>query len=100
MFFIVFRVSGLSNIGNLPAPENESDDVKLVAEGLKKNEEWILSVSPKYVSPTSFLGICSGTDMCALFETDIYEKTCLLSKEDTVVPTSAAMMRDFVNFFR
>lgn len=58
-----------------------------------------LSVAPRNVPATSFLGSCESTDMGVVFVTDIYETQSFKTNETGVYPTSAAMLRDAAAIF-
>ena len=58
---------------------------------------YALSVAPERVPAASAVGGCCDTDMCVVFDTDIYERVTLKTNETGVFPTAAAMLRDVLH---
>ena len=59
-----------------------------------------LSVEPRRVKRTSFLGSCVDTDMCVIFQSDEFEKISMKTNETGVFPTASAMLRDCFKIIR
>lgn len=59
-----------------------------------------LSVKAEKLPQASFLGACVDTEMCVIFQTDIYETQSFKTNETGVTPTSAAVLRDLLSLER
>lgn len=57
-----------------------------------------MSVEPVAVPEHSFIGGISGWEMGVVFVTDLFETTSFKIDETSVIPTSAAVLRDIVHF--
>lgn len=94
------QVSGIRNLraDQLSLSTNEGKKLKLVAEAVIDPEgNWRLTVGPKEVEATSFLGTCDGWEMGIEIESDLYEKVYLKNYEAEPTGTSAAVMRDVLH---
>lgn len=71
------------------------NEIKLVASF----EDGKYKVSPTVVEDKSFLGTCTGWEMCVEIHSDIYGIMYHKLYEKEPIPTAASMMRDAVNIF-
>jgi len=58
--------------------------------------QYTLEVAPKRVSADSFIGGISGWEMGVVIDSDLWERLFLKIDEPSVIPTSAAVLRDIV----
>lgn len=90
------RTTGIQGISaqDLLAARKRGNTIKLVAEAVREEGSWLLSVEPKELPTASFLGGCEGWEMGFEIETDLYEKICMKNYEADPMGTSAAVVRD------
>lgn len=93
------EVKGIRGITNeeMKAVAARGHVLKLIASAERISSGYLLSVAPTAVPETAFLGQCNGWEMGIEFETDIYGTLYHKSKEESTIPTAAAMLRDAVN---
>ncbi|MDG1996934.1 MAG: hypothetical protein P8J14_10600, partial [Emcibacteraceae bacterium] len=77
------------------AEEAAGFTIKLVAH----IEDGKYSVKPTVVEQNTFLGNCTGWEMCVEIHSDIYGIMYHKLYEKEPIPTAASMMRDAVNIF-
>ena len=92
-------VRGIVGIGQdrLEACRREGSVVKLLATAELVDDGWSFNVQPTPVPATSFLGGCTGWEMGAVIESDLYGTTFHKLYEREPIPTSASMIRDAVH---
>jgi homoserine dehydrogenase len=89
-------VEGIQNVTyeKLQSAKRSGNKLKLIAEAVRLDDRWQLSVKPAEVKAGSFLGTCNGWEMGIELETDLYESICLKNYEADPLGTSAAVLRD------
>lgn len=75
----------------------EGNRIKLVARAERRGDGYTLRVGPERLPADSFLAACGGWEMGIIFETDLYETLFLKIREESPIPTAAAMLRDAVH---
>lgn len=92
-------VTGVEGVdaASLRRNRDEEKTVKLLASAEQSNGSWQFRVAPTPVAVDSFLGGCTGWEMAAEIETDIYGKSYYKLFEDKPIPTAASMLRDAVH---
>lgn len=92
-------VTGIENIENerLVQCRQEGMALKLLASAEHIDAAWTFKVEPTAVPLDSFLGSCTGWEMAAEIDSDIYGKSYYKLWEDEPVPTAASMLRDAVH---
>ena len=94
--FSDIRTNGIQGITaqDLLEARKRGNTIKLLAEAVREEGSWRMSVQPKELPAASFLGGCEGWEMGFEIETDLYEKICMKNYEADPLGTSAAVMRD------
>ncbi len=94
------HVSGIRDVcaEQLSNARQAGKKIKLIAEATPDAQGgWHLSVLPREVDTTSFLGTCDGWEMGIEIASDLYEKVYLKNYEAEPTGTSAAVMRDVLD---
>ena len=89
-------ITGLDQQTLVEAQEN-GRVIKLIASAERAGEGYHLTVRPRQVSQSSFLGGIADWEMGIIFYTDIYEDIYLKVDERDPTATAAAMLRDVIN---
>ena len=91
-------VEGMTGLDQRALVEAQQDGrvIKLIASAERSHEGYRLSVQPRQVSLSSFLGGIADWEMGIIFYTDIYEDIYLKVDERDPTATAAAMLRDVI----
>ncbi len=91
-------VEGMTGLDQRDLVETQENGrvIKLVATAERSDEGYRLTVQPRQVPQSSFLGGIANWEMGIIFYTDIYEDIYLKSDEGNPTPTAAAMLRDVI----
>jgi len=95
-------VEGIRNVtvDQLREARQHGEIIKLIATAHATTSGYRLAVAPRSVASSKFLGSCNGWEMGIELETDIYGSLYHKSREESPLPTAAAMLRDAVNIYR
>ncbi|MEZ4635826.1 MAG: homoserine dehydrogenase [Caldilineaceae bacterium] len=95
------QVQGIIDIGQdaLASAIAEDRRIKLVAEALRTETGYTLSVAPQSLDADDFLACCSSWEMGIEIHSDLYEIMYHKIWEAEPLPTAAAMLRGAVNIW-
>lgn len=95
-------VQGMTGLGqaDLLGAQKQGRVFKLVATAERVGDGYHLSVAPRQLPISSFLGSISEWEMGIVFYSDIYEDIYLKIDEREPIATAAAMLRDMITITR
>ncbi len=96
------ETTGIIGIGldQIIAARQSDMVIKLVASAIWQQDDYALSVYPRWLSKNDFLASVNGWEMGIEVETDLFETLYAKINERTPTPSASAMLRDVINTVR